>query len=150
MQEYGSRFRAISPYVQDNWKVTPKLTSTSGFRYDFFPTLREAHDNMSFFNPNLTNPVTGVNGALQFAGTGANTCNCHTPSTTTTRTSARASASPIRSIRRRSSAPATASCTPTATAVGGGNGTAGQAGNTLGFSASPNFSANAQLLGGLP
>ena len=34
---------------------------------------------MSFFNPNLANPVTGVNGALQFTGTGANTCNCRTP-----------------------------------------------------------------------
>src|SRR5207248_8820561 len=34
VQEYGSRFRAISPYVQDNWKVTPKLTLDLGVRYE--------------------------------------------------------------------------------------------------------------------
>ncbi len=79
VQEFNSRFRAISPYVQDNWKVNEKLTLDLGLRWDYFPTLLEAHDNMSFFNPNLANPITGTNGALQFAGTGANTCNCRTP-----------------------------------------------------------------------
>ena len=39
----------------------------------------EVHNNQSFFNPNLLNPVTGINGALQFAGKGTNTCNCSTP-----------------------------------------------------------------------
>ena len=66
-QEFGARFRAISPYVQDNWKVNSKLTLDVGIRYDFFPSVTEVHNNMSFFNPNLLNPVTGVNGALQFA-----------------------------------------------------------------------------------
>jgi len=66
-QEFGARFRAISPYVQDNWKVNSKLTLDVGVRYDFFPTVTEVHDNMSFFNPNLLNPLTNVNGALQFA-----------------------------------------------------------------------------------
>lgn len=79
VQETGARFRPISPYAEDTWKVTSKLTLDLGVRYDFFPTYREAHDVMSFFNPTLTNPITGTPGALQFAGTGANTCNCHTP-----------------------------------------------------------------------
>lgn len=79
VQEVGTRFRAISPYVQDNWKATSKLTLDLGLRWDYFPTLLEVHDNMSFFNPNLANPVTGQNGALQFTGTGLNTCNCDTP-----------------------------------------------------------------------
>ena len=78
-QEFGSRFRAISPYIQDNWKVTPRLTLDLGVRYDLFPSVREVHDNMSYFDPNLPNPVTGVNGGLQFTGTGAGTCNCSTP-----------------------------------------------------------------------
>jgi Carboxypeptidase regulatory-like domain len=78
-QEFGARFRAISPYIQDNWKVTSKLTLDLGLRYDFFPSVTEVHNAGSFFDPNLPNPVTGLNGALQFTGHGANTCNCSTP-----------------------------------------------------------------------
>jgi hypothetical protein len=75
----GTRFRPISGYVQDNWKLTSKLTLDLGLRYDFFPTLTEVNNAMSYFNPNLANPVTGINGALEFTGHGANTCNCSTP-----------------------------------------------------------------------
>ena len=78
-QEFGTRFRAISPYVQDNWKVSQKLTLDIGVRYDYFPTLTEVHNAGSYFDPNLANPVTGINGALNFTGHGANTCNCSTP-----------------------------------------------------------------------
>jgi Carboxypeptidase regulatory-like domain/TonB-dependent Receptor Plug Domain len=77
--ETGARFRPMSPYVQDDWKVTSKLTINLGVRYDFYPTYREAHNVLSFFNPSLTNPITGTPGALQFAGSGTNTCNCNTP-----------------------------------------------------------------------
>jgi hypothetical protein len=78
-QEFGARFRAISPYVQDNWRVTPKLTLDLGLRYDFFPSVTEVHNAGSYFSPTLINPVTGVGGALQFTGSGAGTCNCSTP-----------------------------------------------------------------------
>jgi hypothetical protein len=78
-QEFGARFRAISPYVQDNWKVTPKLTLDLGLRYDFFPTITEVHNDESYYSTTLANPITGINGALQFTGTGAGTCNCSTP-----------------------------------------------------------------------
>jgi Carboxypeptidase regulatory-like domain/TonB-dependent Receptor Plug Domain len=74
-----ARFRPISFYVQDTWKITDRLTFDFGVRYDFFPTYREAHDVMSYFDPNLLNPATGVNGALNFTGQGSGTCNCHTP-----------------------------------------------------------------------
>ena len=77
--ELGTRFRAISGYVQDNYKATSKLTLDLGVRYDFFPSLREVHDAQSYFDPNLANPVTGINGALNFAGTGTGTCNCDSP-----------------------------------------------------------------------
>jgi hypothetical protein len=76
---YGARFRAISPYIQDNWKINSKLTLDLGLRYDFFPSVREVKDDGSFFDPNLANPVTGINGALNYTGTGAGTCNCDTP-----------------------------------------------------------------------
>jgi hypothetical protein len=149
VQEYGSRFRAISPYIQDNWKVSPKLTLDLGVRYDFFPTLREVHDNMSFFNPNIINPVTGTNGALQFTGTGPNTCNCRTPvndyyKNIGPRLGLAYQIDPKTVIRASYGVMYTHG-----NGVGGGNGTAGQAGNTLGFSSSPSFTANAQLLGGL-
>jgi hypothetical protein len=34
---------------------------------------------MSYFDPDISNPVTGTKGGLQFTGTGPNTCNCRTP-----------------------------------------------------------------------
>lgn len=78
VQETGARFRPISPYAQDDWRVSSKLTLNLGLRYDFFPTYREANNALSFFNPNVTN-AAGTAGILQFAGNGPNTCNCATP-----------------------------------------------------------------------
>jgi len=78
-QEFGARFRPISPYVQDNWKITSKLTADIGLRWDYFPSVREVHDAGSFYSPTLANPITGAAGGLQFTGHGAGTCNCDTP-----------------------------------------------------------------------
>jgi hypothetical protein len=78
VQETGARFRPISPYVEDDWKISPKLTINLGLRYDFFPSYREAHNVLSFFDPTTTNAV-GTAGVLQFAGSGAGTCSCSTP-----------------------------------------------------------------------
>jgi hypothetical protein len=150
VQEYASRFRAISPYIQDTWKVTEKLTLDLGLRYDFFPSLVEAQNNMSFFNPNLANPVTGSNGALQFTGTGANTCNCRTPVNNYfknfgPRIGIAYAADPTTVFRASYGVMYTHG-----NAVGGGASTAGLAGNTLGFSASPSFGVNSQLLSTIP
>ena len=77
--ETGGRFRPISPYVQDDWKVSPRLTVNIGLRYDFYPAYREAHNKLSWFNPTLANPLVGTQGALEFAGSGTAACNCSTP-----------------------------------------------------------------------
>lgn len=77
--ETGARFRPISPYIQDNWKVSSRLTLDLGLRYDYYPSYREAKDRFSFMDPNVTNPLVGVPGALVFGGNGPDSCHCRTP-----------------------------------------------------------------------
>ena len=82
VSELGGRYRPISPYVQDSFKVTSKLTLDLGLRWDYFPPFREVKDHWTFLNPNLTNAITGTPGMLQFAGNhgGAGvSCGCRTP-----------------------------------------------------------------------
>ena len=82
VSETGGRYHDISPYAEDVWKVTPKLTVNVGLRWDYFPPFHEVQDRWSFLNPNLVNPITGTMGLLQFAGNHGGTgvsCNCRTP-----------------------------------------------------------------------
>ncbi len=70
-QEYALKstgyWNNISPaaYVQDNWRVTHRLTLNLGLRWDGIPHTYEANNNMSNFYPNLYDPalkpVFGVN-----------------------------------------------------------------------------------------
>ncbi len=81
VSETGGRYRPKSPYFQDDWKITPKLTVNLGLRWDYFPPYTESKNRISFLNPNITNPATGNLGALQFAGNygGTASCGCSTP-----------------------------------------------------------------------
>jgi hypothetical protein len=82
VSETGGRYKPISPYVMDSWKVNAKLTVDMGLRWDYLPSFEEVKDRWSFLNPNQTNSLTGTLGQIQFAGNYGGTgvsCGCRTP-----------------------------------------------------------------------
>jgi hypothetical protein len=67
----------LAPYVQDNIKVTPKLTVDLGLRWDILWPFTEEHNNVVFFDPNRPNPgaINPVSGQpLLGAATQLGTC----------------------------------------------------------------------------
>lgn len=59
----------FAPWVNDDWKVTSKLTLSFGFRFDLQFPRTERHNEYSSFDPNIPNPGAGNHpGALAFAG----------------------------------------------------------------------------------
>jgi hypothetical protein len=57
-----------APWVNDEIKVTDKLTINFGLRFDYQMARRERHDRYSTFDPNLPNPGAGnLPGAMAFA-----------------------------------------------------------------------------------
>lgn len=70
---YMPQMHYQSPWINDDIKVTKKLTLTVGFRGDYQSGLREQHDRFSWLDPNATQVIndTTVKGAMIFAGTGA-------------------------------------------------------------------------------
>ena len=82
VSEEGGRYRPIAPYVEDSYKVTPKLTVDMGLRWDYLPPYHEVKDRWTYLNPAQTNSATGTPGQLEFAGNygGAGvSCGCRTP-----------------------------------------------------------------------
>jgi hypothetical protein len=82
VSEEGGRYKTISPYVEDTYKLTPKLTAVIGLRWDYLPPYHEVKDHWTFLNPNITDPLTGTPGMLQFAGSYGGpgvSCMCKTP-----------------------------------------------------------------------
>jgi hypothetical protein len=60
-----------SPWVNDEYKATSRLTLTLGLRFDYQFARTETQDRYSSFDPNTPNPgAGGLPGALLFAGKG--------------------------------------------------------------------------------
>ncbi|MFM2124039.1 MAG: hypothetical protein RL328_490, partial [Acidobacteriota bacterium] len=68
----------IGLFAQDTWKVTRKLTLDYGLRWDYQSYLKEQYGRLAQFAPNVPNPAAGgINGAVQFEGSGAGRCGCN-------------------------------------------------------------------------
>ena len=63
-----------APWIQDDWRVTNKLTLNLGFRWDLNGSVKEADNLLNYaFDPTIVNPISArvgqtVMGGLRFAG----------------------------------------------------------------------------------
>src|SRR5205823_441405 len=54
---YMPKMKYSSPWINDDFKLTPKLTLTFGLRFDWQSGLSEQHGKFSTFDPTAQNPV---------------------------------------------------------------------------------------------
>jgi len=77
VQDPQWRKPAWALFLQDTWKVTPKLTVDYGLRWDLQSEGHESHYRTSMFGPTSPRPAAGnLPGALQYEGYGDKRCNC--------------------------------------------------------------------------
>jgi len=57
----------MSGFIQDDWRVSRKLNINIGLRYDYQQPPYERNCGTSNFNPNVTDPVGNLAGAMQYA-----------------------------------------------------------------------------------
>src|SRR5262249_48215455 len=65
-------------YIQDDLKLSSKLTLNLGLRYELETARNERYDRLSWFDPNVASPIgsqagiANLSGGLQFVGVGGN------------------------------------------------------------------------------
>jgi Carboxypeptidase regulatory-like domain/TonB dependent receptor len=79
-KENGSHLSAAAAFVQDDFKVTSKLTLNLGLRYQYLGGWYVKNNDFGVFDPTLINPATGTPGAMNFGGVnGRNTIQSGNP-----------------------------------------------------------------------
>ena len=77
VQDPQWRKPAWGVFLQDTWKISPKLTLDYGLRWDWQTEGHEIHYRTSMFGPTVPNPSAGgLPGALIYEGYGDKRCNC--------------------------------------------------------------------------
>jgi hypothetical protein len=64
----GGRRNYYAAFLQDDFKVSSRLTLNLGLRWELQPPVFEVADRLSSWNPNKIDPMSGLPGAYDFAG----------------------------------------------------------------------------------
>ena len=74
------RWSTYAMYAQDDWKITPRLTTNIGLRVELVPGLTDRYNHLTYLNQTSPNPgADGFPGALLFSGSGSGATGSRTP-----------------------------------------------------------------------